>query len=115
MAALVIAAIIAIGNLFFKLHALPERWAHGANPRQVEIVAVLSLIGLFTHQHAFWIAALLLAMIPFPDFATPIRSMSESLATLARRTPHAPEGEGPAPAPGAGGDESKPDRTGDGP
>jgi hypothetical protein len=106
MAALVIAAIIAIGNLFFKLHALPERWAHSANPLQIEIVAVLSLIGLFTHQHVFWIAALLLAMVRIPDFATPIRSMSDSLAALAR-SPRAPGRKGAAPAP-------TPDRTGGG-
>ena len=87
MAFVVIAALIAIGNLFFKLHALPERWAHRANPFQLEIVAVLSLVALFTHQHVFWVAALLLALVRFPDYGTPLRSMSESLARLVRRPP----------------------------
>ena len=114
MAALVLAAIIAIGNLFFKLHALPERWAHGANPLQLELVAVLSLIGLFTHQHVFWVAALFLAMVRFPDFATPIRSMSDSMAALARRFPRGPDGEGAALAGAAGEGDPRPDRDGGG-
>jgi len=103
MAALVIVAVIAIGNLFFKLHALPERWAHGANPIQIELVAVLSLIGLFTHQHIFWVAALFLAMVRFPDFGTPLRSMSRSLAVLARRFPPTPDRNG-APGPSKAGE-----------
>jgi hypothetical protein len=114
MAAVVIAAIIAIGNLFFKLHALPERWAHGANPLQVEIVAVLSLLGLFTHQHVFWIAALFLAMVRFPDFATPMRSIADSLAALARRPLRDPSDEGvDLPVETAGGGGAPPDRVGD--
>lgn len=84
MGGLLIAAIIAIGNLFFKLHALPERWAHKASPIQLELVAVMSLLALFTHQHVFWVAALLLAMVRFPDFATPLQSMADSLAVLTR-------------------------------
>jgi hypothetical protein len=112
MVAVVIAATIAIGNLFFKLHALPERWAHGANPLQLEIVAVLSLIGLFTHQHVFWVAALFLAMVRFPDFATPIRSMSDSLAALARRLPHGPDGRGPVLSSAAGEGDPRPNRDG---
>jgi hypothetical protein len=89
MVALVVIAFLMIGGLFFKLHALPERWAHGANPLQVEIVAVLSLIGLFTHQHLFWVAALFLALVRFRDFSTPLRSMSASLTALARRAERA--------------------------
>ena len=61
-------AILAFGVLFFRLHHLPEHMAHGAGKLQLEIVAVLCLIGLLTHNHAFWIAALLLAMIDIPDF-----------------------------------------------
>ena len=61
----------------------------------MEIVAVLSLLALFTHQHIFWIAALLLALIEFPDFSTPINSISQSLEKLAQRgRPLAPELEG---------------------
>jgi hypothetical protein len=46
---------------------LPERMAHRGHKLQFEIVAVLCLIALFTHIHAFWIAALLLALVDIPD------------------------------------------------
>lgn len=60
-------AVIAFGLLFLRLHSLPERMAHRGHKLQFEIVAVLCLIALFTHVHAFWIAALLLALIDLPD------------------------------------------------
>jgi hypothetical protein len=107
MAGLLIAVIIAIGNLFFKLHALPERWAHKANPIQLELVAVLSLLALFTHQHVFWVAALLLAMIRFPDFASPLQSMADSLASLTRGAGPRPRGKTAVPV-GDVGVEGKP-------
>lgn len=107
MAGLLIAVIIAIGNLFFKLHALPERWAHKANPIQLELVAVLSLLALFTHQHVFWVAALLLAMIRFPDFASPLQSMADSLASLTRGAGARPRGKTAVPV-GDVGVEGKP-------
>ncbi len=59
--------VVAFGLLFLRLHSLPERMAHRGHKLQFEIVAVLGLIALFTHIHAFWIAALLLALIDFPD------------------------------------------------
>jgi len=97
MTVLIIVALLGIGNLYFQLHALPERRAHRANVFQMEIVAVLALLALFTHQHIFWIAALLLALIEFPDFTTPINSIAQSLEKLAQRVrPAAPELEGSA-------------------
>jgi hypothetical protein len=60
-------AVVAFGLLFLRLHSLPERMAHRGHKLQFEIVAVLCLIALFTHVHAFWIAALLLALIDLPD------------------------------------------------
>lgn len=80
-----VAAVVAIGNIYFQLHALPERWAHKRSPIQIQIVAILALLALFTHNHIFWIAALLLALVQFPDFATPMYSMAESLKGLAGR------------------------------
>jgi hypothetical protein len=62
-------SILMFGILFFRLHNLPEQLAHGSKKVQLEIVSVLCLIGLLTHVHAFWIAALLLAFIEFPDFS----------------------------------------------
>mgnify|MGYP000480221024 CR=1 FL=1 len=91
IAVLLIAAIIALGNLYFRLHALPEHWAHRTNPFQAELVAVLSLLALFTHQHIFWIAALLLALVRFPDFASPLQSMAASIMDLARPPRRDPE------------------------
>jgi hypothetical protein len=81
---LLIGAVLLVGNLYLRLHALPEQLAHRSKKVQLEIVAVLALIALFTHEHLFWIAALLLALIPLPDFSTPIASMARSLEKLAR-------------------------------
>ena len=83
MAILVLAGVIGIGIFYFKLHALPEQMAHRGQKVQFEIVAVLALIALFTHNHAFWIAGLLLALIPLPDFTTPLTSISGSLERIA--------------------------------
>jgi hypothetical protein len=79
-----IVVIVLVGNLYFQLHALPERRAHRTNKAQMEVVAILALLALFTHQHIFWIAALLLAFVQLPDFSTPLNSISDSLETLVR-------------------------------
>jgi hypothetical protein len=76
-------AVVSVGIFYFKLHALPEHLAHGGQKVQFEIVAVLALLALFTHNHLFWVAALLLALIPMPDFTTPLRSMAQSLRRMA--------------------------------
>ncbi|MFD1059418.1 hypothetical protein [Paracoccus fistulariae] len=89
-----IGAIFATGVLYLRLHSLPEQLAHDNKKTQFEIVAVLGLIALFTHNNIFWIAALLLALIDFPDFLTPLRSIARSLRRLAvgqPRDPMAPE------------------------
>ena len=85
MLVFVLLLIFLIGVLYLRLHALPEHMAHGASKVQLQFVAVLSLIALFTHNHLFWIAALLLALIEFPDFSTPMGSMADSLRKLAER------------------------------
>ena len=85
MAVFVLLLIFLIGLLYLRLHALPEHMAHGASKVQLQLVAVLSLIALVTHNHLFWIAALLLALIEFPDFSTPMSSMADSLRKIAYR------------------------------
>lgn len=80
-----ILAILIIGNLYFQLHAVPERTAHRASKVQLEVVAVLALISLFTHNHLFWIAGLLLAFVQIPDFSTPLYSIAQSLGKLSGR------------------------------
>ena len=83
MGIFLILVVLGVGNLYLKLHSLPERMAHKSQKLQFEIVAVLGLLALFTHIHAFWIAALLLALIDLPDFGTPLRSISESVERIA--------------------------------
>ncbi|MHA3979829.1 hypothetical protein ACW9UR_19305 [Halovulum sp. GXIMD14794] len=83
MGVFLILAIIGIGVFYLKLHALPEHMAHRGQKLQYEIVAVLALIALFTHNHIFWIAGLLLALVPLPDFTTPLTSMARSLGKMA--------------------------------
>ena len=62
-AIVLVLCILAFGILFLRLHTLPERMAHKSQKIQFEIVAVLGLLALFTHIHAFWVAGLLLALI----------------------------------------------------
>ena len=86
MAFVLVASVLAIGVFFFWLHSLPERMVH--NKVQFDLVAVLALLSLFTHMHAFWVAALILALIPFPDFSFPdfsnsMKRIAGSLETMA--------------------------------
>lgn len=85
----VISTILALGILFLRLHSLPERLGH--KKLQFEIVAVLGLLSLFTHVHAFWVAGLLLALIDIPDFLTPLKRVATAMENRARteRTPEA--------------------------
>jgi NADH:ubiquinone oxidoreductase subunit 5 (subunit L)/multisubunit Na+/H+ antiporter MnhA subunit len=83
MAVVLVIAVMAIGLLFLRLHTLPERLAHKGHKLQFEIVAVLGLLALFTHIHAFWVAGLLLALIDIPDFGWPLRRIAGSLEKIA--------------------------------
>ena len=87
MAIFLIIAVLAVGNIFLRLHTLPERMAHGSQKLQFEIVAVLGLLALFTHQHIFWVAGLLLALIDLPDFGTPLRRIAGSAEKMANIAP----------------------------
>ena len=70
--------VIALGSVYFRLHALPEHMAHkNANKLQFEVVAILALLALFTHNSVFWVAALLLALVPIPDFHGPLATMAD--------------------------------------
>lgn len=100
MGIFLIAALLWVGTLYWKLHSLPERMAHKSQKLQFELVGVLGLISLFTHMHIFWIAGLLLAMIDLPDFGTPLRSIAGSVERIAETKPPAPSD---ASAPGQAG------------
>ena len=83
MGIFLILAILGVGNIYLRLHSLPERMAHKGQKLQFEIVAVLGLIALFTHIHIFWIAGLLLALIDLPDFGTPLNRIAGSIEKIA--------------------------------
>lgn len=83
MGVLLLVAILAVGNIFLRIHTLPERMAHKSQKLQFEIVAVLGLLALFTHIHLFWVAGLLLAMIDLPDISTPLRMIAGSVERIA--------------------------------
>lgn len=89
MGIILLLAILGFGILFFRLHSLPERIAHKSQRLQFEIVAVLGLISLFTHMHIFWVAGLLLALIEFPDFGTPLGRIARSTEKIAGLEPPA--------------------------
>lgn len=80
---IVVGAVLGVGVVFFRLHTLPERIAHKSQKVQFEIVAILGLLALFTHIHAFWVAGLLLAFIDLPDFGNPLRRIAGSLDRIA--------------------------------
>ncbi len=80
---ILLGSVIGFGVLFFWLHSLPERIAHKSHKLQMEIVAVLGLISLFTHIHLFWIIGLLLALIDIPDFGGWMGRIATSTETIA--------------------------------
>src|SRR3984885_9327384 len=79
---ILIGAILLVGNFYLHLHTMPERMAHKSQKFQFEIVAVLGLLALFTHNHLFWVIGLFLAMIDLPDFGTPMRSIAGSVEKM---------------------------------
>lgn len=86
-----ILAVVGVGNLYLHLHSLPERMAHKSKKLQFEIVAVLCLLSLFTHNHLYWVIGLFLALIDLPDFITPLRRIAGSVDKLAGVPPEAEE------------------------
>ena len=104
-----IVAILGLGSVYFRLHSLPEKLAHGnASKVQFEVVAVLALLALLTHNNMLWVAALILALVPIPDLHGPLATMAEALARMAglrRRSedgpPDEPHEAGNAPARGS--------------
>ena len=93
-AILLAGSVLGVGALFLTIHSLPERMAHHSKKVQMDIVAVLCLLALFSHIHAFWVAALLLALIDLPDIATPLGRIIhalERMAGIGRRSARDPE------------------------
>ena len=80
---ILLGAILLVGNFYLHLHTMPERMAHKSQKFQFEIVAVLGLLALFTHNHLFWVIGLFLAMIDLPDFSTPLRKIARAVERMA--------------------------------
>jgi hypothetical protein len=87
MIVFVVLCVVGLGVIFFTIHSLPERVAHRTKKVQFDIVAILCLLALFTHEHVFWVAALLLAFIDLPDFLTPVQRIASAVENLAGQEP----------------------------
>lgn len=85
MAVTLVVSVLIGGVLYFKLHAVPEHIAHGKNHTQMQLIAILTILALFTHNNMFWVGALALAVVEVPDFLTPLKSIARSLETIAKR------------------------------
>ncbi len=83
----VIAILVSMlfGAFYFTLHSLPEKMAHKVNSSQLLLIGVMTLVSLFTHNNYFFIAALLLAAVRFPDWTTPLNSIAKSLDEQAKK------------------------------
>ena len=74
--------ILAIGVFYLKIHAIPEQLAHKHGNTQSQLIMVLALLALFTHNNVFWVLALILALLKLPDFLTPINNIARSLEKI---------------------------------
>jgi hypothetical protein len=62
--------------------------AHRSQKLQFEIVAVLDLLALFTHNHLFWVIGLFLAMVDLPEpWSTRSIMRLESMSQIFSATP----------------------------
>ena len=85
IAVFLVVLVLGIGTFYFSLHALPEKMAHKSNSLQLQLIGVLALLALFTHNNIYWVIALLLAAVKFPDITGPLNRISDSLEKLSRR------------------------------
>ncbi|WP_370246295.1 MULTISPECIES: hypothetical protein [Ruegeria] len=74
--------IVLIGVGYFTLHSIPEKIAHESNHPQFQLVGILALLALFTHNGLFWVAAILVAGFQFPDVAAPLRAIADAIRSL---------------------------------
>jgi hypothetical protein len=115
MVVFTVGSVILTGIVFLTIHSLPERMAHKSKKIQFDIVAVLGLLALFTHEHVFWVAALLLAFIDIPDFSTPFKRMVTAVETIAgQQSAGAPPADqsGPSPPKAVPADQPRKDQKG---
>ena len=84
---ILIAGLMGVAVLYFKLHSIPEHLAQKQNNGQTELIMVLAVLALFTHNNLFWVAALVLALVKFPDFTSPLKSIAHSLRIMTKTEP----------------------------
>lgn len=82
---LVVGAVLFLGVAYFTLHALPEQMAHKGNSTQLQLISLLAMLALFTHNNIFWVIALVLAAFRPPDIVSPLNSIAATLQKLATR------------------------------
>ncbi|MEM7089930.1 MAG: hypothetical protein AAF496_10170 [Pseudomonadota bacterium] len=82
--------VVLIGIAYFTLHSIPEKIAHQSNHPQFQLVGILALLALFTHNGLFWVAAILVAGFQFPDFAAPLRAIADAIRSVAPQQPAEP-------------------------
>ena len=110
----VVGCVIGLGVIFFTIHTLPERMAHRTKKVQLDFVAILGLIALFTNEHIYWIAALILAFIDLPDFLTPVQRIASAVEGIAGQEPAEGAMEGETRAETAKGSAAEAHRQSDG-
>jgi hypothetical protein len=94
----VVACIILTGVVFLTIHSLPERMAHKSKKILLDLIALLCLLALLTHEHLFWFIAIVLAFIDIPDFLTPVNRIARSVETMAGQEAGDKPEDLPAPA-----------------
>ena len=82
--------VFLITTFFLHLHSLPEKLAHQVGANQLQMVGILALIALFTHNNIYWVAALLLALVQIPDYETPLRRIADALDSFKSAPSQAP-------------------------
>lgn len=89
----IIACVILTGVIFLTIHSLPERMAHKSKKLLLDLIALLCLLALLTHEHFFWFVAIVLAFIDIPDFLTPVNRIANSVASMAGQEASAKPGD----------------------
>ena len=57
--------------------------AHKSKKILLDLIALLCLLALLTHEHFFWFVAIVLAFIDIPDFLTPVNRIASSVESMA--------------------------------
>jgi hypothetical protein len=102
VAIFVVVVVFLAVTFFLHLHSLPEKLAHQVGANQLQIVGVLALIALFSHNNLYWVAALMIALIQIPDYETPLGRIAAALEALkqpssGRGSPATPEDKASVP------------------